>query len=110
MNDVRDVANEQLVQGSVADTREVLRRLVVRLRHLRRLQALVEGAIEEALRWIPVSLRTRPWNARLQEDRIWQEILRAEGRQLGASFAVATEDHAHVLLQPNLPIRNRCRK
>ncbi|CAE7518088.1 unnamed protein product [Symbiodinium sp. CCMP2592] len=104
MDSVRDAVNEQLVQGGVADTREVLRRLVARLRHLRRLQGLVEEAIVECLQWVPVSLRLRPWNARLQERIIWQQIMAVGAQDEDLQPApVDVDDFAHVLMQPNLP-------
>ena len=104
VDSVRDAVNEQLVQGCLADTREVLRRLMARLRHLRRLQALVETAVEEALLWLQVSMRTRPWNARLHEGVIWRAILRAGGERLGvAPTGEDVQRFEHVLLQPNLP-------
>ena len=110
VDSVRDAVNEQLVQGCLADTREVLRRLMARLRHLRRLQALVETAVEEALLWLQVSLRTRPWNARLQERMIWQAILRAGGERLGVAPSGGDMNHfGHVLLQPNLPDLSQAR-
>ena len=99
---VRDTVNALLVQGSLADTREVINRLLARLRYLRRLQVLVECAIEESLRWIPVSVCTRAWNARHQEAQIWQHILRVGDP--GSRGGDAAEDElVHVLLQPNLP-------
>ncbi|CAE7273684.1 NNT, partial [Symbiodinium sp. CCMP2456] len=107
---IRDAVNLQVFMGGRSDVRDLMRRLLDRLRALHRLQRLTQVAIEELQLWMVQEDMERPWNAATQEHLLWHVISNGANGASGSDPALVLPEVAHVILQPNLPDRENLRR